>query len=126
MTPDLFTHAAAHTATTAMLASRSINGVSFHVYEGETVRTITPPGRVAWALGELIAAAGRGITSLENPAPRLAAYIHKAKRVYGLNIESITEMHDGPYPGKHARYRLHTRVEFADRANATRQKGGDQ
>jgi hypothetical protein len=62
---------------------------------------------------------------MENPAPRLAAYVHKAKHVFGIAIESITETHDGPYPGKHARYRLLSRVEFAEPADASN-AGSDQ
>jgi hypothetical protein len=85
MTPDLFTHAAAHTATTGLLASRQINHrprgkkIAFSIFEGETVRTITPAGRDAWALGELITAGTEGCTPIDNPAPRWSAYVHKAK-----------------------------------------------
>jgi hypothetical protein len=118
--PDLFTAAVAPRPPGKSIGKRG-KRIAFNVYEGETVRTIVPPGRVGWALGELIAAGGTGITSMENPAPRLAAYIHKAKHVFGISIESLTETHDGPYPGKHARYRLLSRVEFADPADASRQ-----
>lgn len=57
--------------------------------------------------------------------PAGLAYIHKAKRVYGLDIESITEMHGGEYAGKHARYVLRSKVRFADPADASN-AGGDQ
>jgi hypothetical protein len=120
MTPDLFTAAASrsHQSTTS---TGKRTRTAFNVYEGDgNVRTITPAGRDGWALGELIAAGAAGITSLENPAPRLASYVHKLRTVYGLNVETITEMHGGDYAGKHARYRLHTRVEFAYPATAAR------
>ena len=124
--PDLFTAPAvaprAHSAGKP-IAKRG-NAIVFNIIEGDgDVRTIKPPGRVSWALAELITAAGKGVTSLENPAPRLAAYIHKAKHVYGIAIETVTEMHDGPYPGKHARYVLRSNVQFADPADAARHGG---
>jgi hypothetical protein len=124
--PDLFTAADQRTGSTLRPPStKRGRRIAFNIYEGEDVRTIVPPGRVGWALAELIAAGRVGITSMENPAPRLAAYIHKAKHVFGVAIESITEMHDGPYPEKHARYRLLSRVEFADPAAAPN-GGSDQ
>jgi hypothetical protein len=84
-----------------------------HEPDGET-RTISPAGRDSWALIELINAGPVGITSLENPAPRLASYIHKLRHVHRLNIESLTELHHGDYAGKHSRYLLRQRVELAD------------
>jgi hypothetical protein len=125
--PDLFTAAAAtrpaHTA--AKPTGTRGNRIAFNVYEGEDVRTITPPGRVSWAIGELIAAAGKGCTPIDNPAPRWSAYVHKAKHVYRLDIVTITEMHGGDYAGKHARYVLRSKVQFADPASAA-YAGGDQ
>ena len=84
-----------------------------HELDGST-RTIRPAGRDSWALLELVNAGALGITSLENPAPRLASYIHKLRHVHRLNIESLTELHHGPYSGKHSRYLLRQRVEIAD------------
>jgi hypothetical protein len=81
--------------------------------DGET-RTIRPAGRDSWALVELINAGALGITSLENPAPRLASYIHKLRHVHRLNIESLTELHHGDFAGKHSRYVLRQHVELAD------------
>jgi hypothetical protein len=133
MTPDLFAFtvsAAAvaaigrHMATTPAKTMRG-KPVTFTVYDGEDVRTITPRGRDAWALGELIAAAGEGCTPIDNPGPRWSGYVHKLKRVYGLSVETITEMHGGDFAGKHARYVLRSRVAFADPADAA-QHGGDQ
>ena len=46
-----------------------------------------------------------GITSLNNPALRLAAYI-KSLRKMGFIIDTEREKHEGDYPGVHARYRL--------------------
>ncbi len=107
MTPDLF---AAATARATSSAPRPDGNV----------RTITPAGRDSWALGELIIAGAAGCTPIDNPGPRWSGYVFKLKRIYGLDIESITEMHGGEYAGKHARYVLRSRVAFADPADATR------
>jgi hypothetical protein len=98
--------------------------ISFNVYESENVRTIAPAGRDAWALGELISAGAAGCTPIDNPGPRWSGYIFKLKRIHSLNIETITEMHGGDYAGKHARYVLRTKVQFADPADAARHGGG--
>lgn len=70
---------------------------------GETTTVFLTEGRVVWLVENLIRAGKRGITSLENPAPRIAAYVHKAKRA-GVPINKVTEPHDGLYSGHHARY----------------------
>lgn len=66
---------------------------------------VTVKGRPAWALGHLAAAGARGITSLEYPAPRWAAYVHTLRGM-GVPIETVHEAHKGDYPGTHARYVL--------------------
>ena len=99
--------------------------IAFNVTEGEDVRTITPAGRDAWALSSLILAGAAGCTPIDNPGPRWSGYVHKLKRIYGLDIETITEMHGGEYAGKHARYVLRSRVAFADPADAGHH-GGDR
>jgi hypothetical protein len=95
----------------------------FNVTEGEDVRTINPAGRDAWALGELITAGAAGCTPIDNPGPRWSGYVHKLRIVYGLNVETITEMHGGEYAGKHARYVLRSKVYFADPPDAARHGG---
>jgi hypothetical protein len=131
MTPDLFAFsisAAAiasigrHISTAPAKATRG-KRVRFIVYDGETVRAITPAGRDAWALAELIHAGADGCTPIDNPGPRWSGYIFKLKRIYGLNIESITERHGGDYAGKHARYVLRSKVRFADPAAPARWEG---
>jgi hypothetical protein len=99
--------------------------IAFNVFDGEDVRTITPAGRDAWALGELISAGADGCTPIDHPGPRWSGYVFKLKRIYGLDIESITEMHGGDYAGKHARYVLRSKVQFVDPAEAAN-AGGDQ
>ncbi|WP_347376819.1 hypothetical protein [Ensifer sp. Root1252] len=83
------------------------------VENGEAGQPITVVGRDAWCLKELLAAGQRGITSLQNPAPRLGHYIWKLRR-FGFAIETTHENHAGDYPGHHARYRLHSEVVLSE------------
>ncbi|MBI5165745.1 MAG: hypothetical protein HY985_17815 [Magnetospirillum sp.] len=82
-----------------------------HEPNGTTWPLVTN-GRLAWALGNLIQAGDEGCTPLDNPGPRWSAYVHKLRREFGLDIETIDERHEGPYPGTHARYVLRSRVEL--------------
>ena len=77
----------------------------------------TAKGRSAWALNELIKAGIAGITSLENPAPRLAAYIAKLRKG-GVNIETIHEAHGGAFAGRHARYVLRSPITVIETVEA--------
>ena len=129
--PDQFAFAVSASAVAAIGRHRASakpkrgKRVAFTVYEGEEVRTIAPTGRDAWALSSLILAGADGCTPLDHPGPRWSGYVFKLKRVYGLNVETITEMHGGEFAGKPARYVLRSRVVFADPADAARH-GGDQ
>jgi hypothetical protein len=98
--------------------------IAFNVYEGEDVRTIYPTGRDAWALSSLILAGAGGCTPIDHPGPRWSGYVFKLKRIYRVNIETVTEMHGGEYAGKHARYVLRSKVHFADPDDAARHGGG--
>jgi hypothetical protein len=119
--PNLLTVVPQRTSSTPRPATtKRGRRVPFNVTEGADVRTINPAGRDAWALGELILAGAAGCTPIDNPGPRWSGYVHKLKRIYGLDIESITEMHGGDYAGKHARYVLRSKVRFADPAVAAR------
>jgi hypothetical protein len=123
--PDLFTAAAVATRTPRKPIGKRGKRIAFNVTEGEDVRTITPAGRDAWALSSLIAAGAAGCTPIDHPGPRWSGYVFKLKRIYGLNVETITEMHGGTFAGKHARYVLRSKVQFADPADAARH-GGDR
>lgn len=72
-------------------------------------RVLTFSGREAWALQHLIRAGGQGVTAIERPAPRWSHYIRQL-RLAGLDIETRTERHGGPYSGNHGRYILHSWV----------------
>ena len=67
-------------------------------------------GRDRWALEALIAAGDAGCTPIETPGPRWSAYTFNL-RALGVPIETVTEHHDGPFAGTHARYVLRARVE---------------
>jgi hypothetical protein len=72
---------------------------------------VTVKGRPKWALKALIEAGARGITSMENPAPRMSGYIHLLRGM-GVPIETQHEPHGGEFAGHHARYRLQAQVRF--------------
>lgn len=72
------------------------------------VRVVT--GRDAWALRQLIQAGATGCTPLDHPGPRWSGYVHKLRKLYGIGIETVHERHGGPFPGRHARYVLRSRL----------------
>jgi hypothetical protein len=74
-------------------------------------------GRVAWALAALIAAGDRGISTIEQPAPRWSDYVHKLRRA-GVVVETIAERHGGPYAGEHGRYVLRSAVAVVGQERA--------
>ncbi|MBA3903521.1 MAG: hypothetical protein C0522_07600 [Rhodocyclaceae bacterium] len=75
--------------------------------DNPTPRTFA--GRFAWTLNELVQAGPKGITSLENPAPRISHYIMILRRA-GVNISTEDERHPGSFSGRHGRYRLEVPV----------------
>ncbi len=79
-------------------------------------RTIIVGGRLAWALVELIRAGKVGLTAITAPGPRWSGYIHRLRRDFGIDIETETEPHGGPFSGHHARYHLRSRVHMIGRA----------
>jgi hypothetical protein len=122
--PDLFTVAAVTRPAPKPIGTRG-RPVTFTVASGEDVRTITPRGRDAWALGELITAGADGCTPLENIGPRWSHYVWKLRTVHALNIETIDEPRGGEFSGRHARYVLRSHVRFSNPADAARH-GADQ
>ncbi|KAA0909829.1 hypothetical protein FLO80_19885 [Aquicoccus porphyridii] len=79
-----------------------------HPKEGKTSRVVVT-GRDRWALEALIAAGPNGCTPIETPGPRWSGYVHNLRKL-GVPIETVTEAHDGPFAGTHARYILRARV----------------
>ena len=69
-------------------------------------------GRDLQTLQALAERSANGLSSLEFPAMRLAAYVFNLREL-GLDIETIREKHDGPFPGWHGRYVLHSQVKIA-------------
>jgi winged helix domain-containing protein len=78
-------------------------------------KRITFHGRVAWALLMLKDAGENGCTPFDHPGPRWSGYVHKLRTVYGIDIETVTETHGGPFAGHHARYVLRSNVEVLHR-----------
>lgn len=96
-----------------MTRSKKWAKARFAVHQSDgTFREIVVEGRVRWALECLILAGAAGCTPIDHPGPRWSAYVFKLRRKYGLTIETITEAHDGPFSGHHARYVLRCHVTF--------------
>ncbi|MCK0102351.1 helix-turn-helix domain-containing protein [Pseudohalocynthiibacter sp. F2068] len=76
---------------------------------GQGPQTIELRNRQGWTLYHLAKAGWHGITTIERPALRLSAYVHRL-RERGFAIETEMEAHGGSYKGLHARYRLLTDV----------------
>lgn len=93
-------------------------GTPYHIapIEGDPFRIVVS-GRVRWALDRLRAAGERGCTPITEPAPRWAAYVHSLREL-GVAIETLTEPHDGGFPGWHGRYVLRCRVELDRKGGA--------
>jgi len=72
-------------------------------------------GREAWALRHLHNAGQRGLTTLDQPAPRWSHYVWKLRQA-GLSITTETENHGGTYAGHHGRYRLETPLQIVEGA----------
>ena len=71
-------------------------------------------GREAWLLDRLLDAGDRGVTTLENPAPRVSHYLMKIRRA-GIVVETIREPHKGAYSGSHGRFILRSPVTVIER-----------
>ena len=77
-------------------------------------REVTLKGRVAWMARHLIDAGGRGITTAQlPPGVRVSDSILKLRRE-GIEIETQHEGHAGPFPGRHGRYLLRSRLELLE------------
>jgi len=93
-----------------MVTSNSWGAAPFKVVRAcGASATIIVSGRDRWALEELRKAGARGCKPVENLAPRWSAYVHNLREL-GVEIETITEPHEGDYPGHHGRYALRCAV----------------
>lgn len=70
---------------------------------------ITVSGRDRWALETLMRMGPKGCTPITQPAPRWSAYVYNLRKL-GVGIVTLTEPHDGPFKGTHARYVLQSIV----------------
>jgi len=71
----------------------------------DTRLSVIVKGRDRWALECLIAAGERGCTPIDTPGPRWSGYVFNLRDL-GIQIETVTEPHSGPFKGTHARYVL--------------------
>ena len=86
------------------------NYAPFRVLKTDGTETqISVKGRDRWALECLIAAGPKDCTTIDHPGPRWSAYKFDLKEL-GVEIDKISEMHDGPFQGNHACYVLVSRV----------------
>lgn len=83
--------------------------ITFDVLDADPPHRLSVCGRDAWALSELLRQGERGCTPIDNPAPRWSGYVHNLRKM-GVNIETVTEKHGGPFAGHHARYVLRSRI----------------
>ena len=83
--------------------------VPFIIKTDTTETEVVVKGRDRWALERLIAAGNTGCTPFCKPGPRWSAYVHNLRKL-GVSIETISEPHDGPFAGTHARYVLRSNV----------------
>lgn len=90
-----------HEANT-MKQNWALTAYHLHKTTGETLR-ITVKGRDRWALESLIRAGRKGCTPIDHPGPRWSAYVFNLRGA-GVEIETITELHEGDFKGHHARY----------------------
>jgi hypothetical protein len=92
--------------------ARHNGGTAYSVTTTDGVAfVILVSGRVRWALDQLLKAGAKGCTTISNPAPRMAAYVHTLRGT-GVEIETITETHAGDFPGHHALYVLRSGVSL--------------
>lgn len=99
-----------------MSARQSLKPYVVHDENGD--RIVWLPGRVAWALDNLMDAGAKGCTPIDTPGPRWSAYVHKLRNDFGIDVETVVEMHGPPFPGKHARYILRSSVSRVEREAA--------
>ncbi|WP_082899439.1 winged helix domain-containing protein [Sulfitobacter sp. EhC04] len=85
--------------------------------EGSPPSSVAVSGRDRWALECLIAAGERGCTPIDTPGPRWSGYVHNLRNL-GVPIRTVTEAHEGPFAGTHARYVLCAPVERVEGATA--------
>lgn len=89
---------------------RHKSGTTYRVTPGEGGPfDIVVSGRARWALEELRKAGAKGCVPIKNPAPRWSAYVYDLREM-GVDIQTITEPHEGPFPGHHGRYVLRVDV----------------
>lgn len=101
-----------------MARLKSWGDAPFHITKTcGAVTTVTVGGRDRWALECLMAAGHDGCTPIDTPGPRWSGYVFNLRKL-GIEIETITESHDGPFSGAHGRYVLRSTVTRVSTGNA--------
>jgi hypothetical protein len=90
--------------------------IALLILDAPKLGTQVAAGRDAWALMELHRAGETGCTPIDHPGPRWSAYVLKLRN-RGLQIETVTERHGGPFAGRHARYVLRSRIRILEDAS---------
>ena len=91
-------------------SSRDQENITVELPDGTIYRA---EGRIGWAFRKLIQAGRRGCTPIDTPGPRWSHYVWVLRRD-GIDIETHTERHGGPFPGNHARYILKTPLRIVE------------
>lgn len=96
-----------------MTAQRKIWGPArFRITRTDgSAHEIVVKGRDRWALENLMTAGERGCTPIDHPGPRWSANVHALRHECQIEIDTITEPHDGPFSGHHARYCARSKIE---------------
>ncbi len=84
--------------------------IQLTVEDSSSGRHITVGGRNAWMLRQLIEAGPRGVTPIEQPAPRMSEYVRFLRHDCGISIETVDEKHAGSFPCRHGRYVLRSNL----------------
>jgi hypothetical protein len=104
------------TADTQIIAqhrpARHNGGTPYYVKtpDGSTF-VIVVSSLVRWARDQLRKVGTKGCTPLNNPTPRMAAYVHSLRGT-GVEIETITKPHEGDFPEHHARNLMRSGVSL--------------
>ncbi|WP_323765888.1 winged helix domain-containing protein [Marinovum sp.] len=100
-----------------MAKLKSWGDAPFHITKTcGLVEAIIVGGRDRWALECLMAAGPDGCTPIDTPGPRWSGYVFNLRKL-GIEIETVTESHDGPFSGTHARYVLRSTVTRVSKGN---------
>lgn len=88
---------------------------AYAILNDDETKLVQVSGRDRWALEQLILAGDEGCTPIDNPAPRWSGYVFNLREL-GIVVETVHELHEGPFSGTHGRYVLRSVVTRAESA----------